>query len=333
MRRNSQVMWNNKSYGSHPSSQHVTPFVSITRDMYSELISSAPYPYMLVQDLRVGVIPYSYKKEPQVHIVPHSAEMEQLVCRALPSHTGFKNDLGQSVCNFIRDAVHKLVFYGTIHYEIVYYYDNEESHNIVGFQLRSLPPNSVKCLFGVYYQILPNEILNRLIPLLKRIVRIDRSRLFSIKLPTVFRGPQRYRSFLRRMANLTSSTFTKMAIDEMSPQVTRRYFDFSVYQVSQDKWIAKATRHLGWTGRGLFMKRSSEYYKLARHILFLKTLAKLREHMLLNLNSVLKRIGETMDFKTAVRMDGLPSPAFYDEKMADLKDGKLSFLDAWKLGY
>lgn len=325
-------MMNEKTGENQVDSQHIIRFKTTRGDIYSELVHGAPDPYMLIEDLHTGVIPYTFDRnnsELSVTLAPDSKDVESLICDALTSQTGYTNGLNETVCEFIRQTAHSLVYWGTTYHEIVYLYREGNSSIPIAFELVPVDPNVIRSFAGIYYQLLPKE--KRPVPnkLFGRIHRIDKSRLLITHLPPTMGSPSQHRKLLKRLARAPLTP--GFAMLEMGPAVTKRYFDHTAYQAHRRRCTATITQHLGWTARGAFSETTSEFYRLMRHLRFLRTKAELREHLLNSLNQALQIIGRKMNFKADIQMTGLTQPSSYDNYMVELRDGKLGFAEAWRL--
>lgn len=288
---------------------------------------------MLIEDIHIGIVPYTYddyNSQAQVKLTQPSQPVEDMICNALPTPYGRSNDLRSAVCGFIRYAAHVLATYGELNCEIVYYFDNHNKDKLIGFELSLIPPGVLKRFFWFYYYLSPKDEDSDQNRIISRIKRIDPSTVFILELPKKFGSPSSYRRNMLRLAKLGQNIVPDFAMEEMRVGNDKRIFDFSIYRRSYEEWVARTTKHLGWTARGTFREGTTEFFRLLRHLRFRKLQSKLRVHILNELNAVLQIIGKKIGFKASITMDELSEPTSYDEKMHNLQDGKLPFMDAWK---
>jgi len=288
---------------------------------------------MLIEDIHTGIVPFSYddyKSASRVFLEPASQNVENLICKALPTHYGRSDDLRGMVCGFIRYATHVLSAYGQLQCEIVYFYNDKDKTKPVAFELSHLPHGIVRQIMGIPFYLTAVEDEHRDSGILNRIRRIDASRLFTLEAPSAFGSPRSHRRLISRLARLGQSVMPSFALEEMKKQNGEKLFDFKSYRRSYELWIASVTRHLGWTARGTFREGTTEYYRLVRHLRMNRQRALLRNHILSQLNDVLIRIGSVIGFKGQIRMEGLSNPEKFDDMLNKLAKGELAFMEAWK---
>ena len=108
---------------------------------------------------------------------------------------------------------------------------------------------------------------------------------------------------------------------------SRKDFNFGDFRKSADLRIAIETVLWGWPARHLFEKRMLEYYLVYRHLCFARSMAILREHILLSINDLLGRV----NFPSHLILKGLPTSDEFDKAIHELELGKISFRDALNL--
>ncbi|SYZ71944.1 hypothetical protein TRIP_C20059 [Candidatus Zixiibacteriota bacterium] len=316
-----------------PNTRQILRRHSLARDPYSEMILTSANSHMLIEDIHTGIIPFSYDeyKSPNgVSLEPASEEVEQMICNALPSHYGRTDDLRGMVCGFVRYAAHVLAAYGKLDCEIVYYFADQERKKCMAFELHHIPHGIVHHVMGIpFYFDTSGEDVKKL-SLFKRVRRIDPARLILLDLPSELGSPRRHRRLIGNMARLGQSVIPSFALEEMKQDKVEKVFDFMSYRKSYELWIASITMHLGWTARGTYRERSTEYFRLVRHLKMKRQMALLRIHIMARLNEALLKVGQVMGFNNQIRMEGLPTPEKYDELIVKLSKGELPFAEAWK---
>jgi len=299
------------------------------RDLYSSL-----YSFSLIQDIHLNVMPIGGRSENNnfaISIDPPSKEIEELIRLGLCAHRGESWNLSKVVCKFIDEAVHMLAYHGKVYYEIIYFYTDESKKNIKSFMIESIPNNNVKDLFGFCWQYVPKNIIEPEEKILKRFIWLPKKDLLVLSTPKAIGGIKKYKKLLKELQWLSKCTIPEFVKEDMSVQQEIKGYDFSTYRENQEIFLAKITRHLGWTARGNFSKRSFEFYQIYRYLKFERTKAILREYVLSTLNESLKIIGNKMEFKARIKVEGILSHEDYDNYIKQLLDGSLQFSEAAKL--
>lgn len=299
------------------------------RDLYSSL-----YGFRFIQDIHLNVMPIGGRSENidfAVNIDPPSKKVEDLIRVGLCTHHGESWNLTKVVCKFIDEAIHTLACYGKTYYEIIYFYTDESKNNIKSFMIERIPNNNIRDTFGFYWQYVPKNIIEPEVEILKRLIWLPKKDLLVLSIPKAIGGVKKYKKLLTELQWLSKCTIPKFVTEDMSIQQEIKGYDFSTYRENQEIFLAKITRHLGWTARGTFSERSFEFYQIYRYLKFERTKAILREYVLDNLNKSLKIIGNKMGFKARIKLEGIPSHEDYDSYTKQLIDGSLQFSDVVKL--
>jgi len=300
------------------------------RDLYSSL-----YGFMFIQDIHLNVMPIGGRSENinfAVNIDPPSKKVEDLIRLGLCTHHGELWNLKKVVCKFIDEAIHTLACYGKTYYEIIYFYTDESKNNIKSFMIERIPNNNIRDTFGFYWQYVPKNIIKPEEKILKRFIWLPKKDLLVLSIPKAIGGVKKYKKLLTELQWLSKCTIPKFVMEDMSVQQDIKGYDLSIYRENQEIFLAKITRHLGWTARGNFSKRSFEFYQIYRCLKFERTKAILREYVLSTLNESLKIIGNKMGFKARIKVEGILSHEDYDNYIKQLLDGSLQFSEAVKLG-
>lgn len=292
------------------------------------------YAHKFIEDMHLGVMPIGGRSENinfAVNIDPPSKEVEDLIRLGLCTHHGESWNLTKVVCKFIDEAIHMLACYGKTYYEIIYFYTDESKNNIESFMIERIPNNNIRDTFGFYWQFIPKNILEPEEEVLKRFIWLPKNDLLVLSIPKAIGGVKKFKRLLTELQWLSKCTIPEFAMKDMSVQQETKGYDFSIYRENQEIFLAKITKHLGWTARGTFSERSFEFYQIYRYLIFERTKAILREYVLNNLNKSLKIIGNKMEFKARIKLEGIPSHEDYDNYIKQLIDGSLQFSDAVKL--
>jgi len=89
--------------------------------------------------------------------------------------------------------------------------------------------------------------------------------------------------------------------------------------------VARATRIIGWTGRGTFNEDATGHYLLRRRIRFERYVAALRQFLVDHLNNALEKAGSVTGIDVEVELVNAPEPSDYDEVERKLEEGNKPF--------
>lgn len=279
--------------------------------------------FMLIDDLCLAIMPFNPRSNTKlkIEINPYSKKVEDLILNSLITQFGKAWDIKESVCNFVNELSHSLVYFGKVYYEIVYYLSNEE--NIEYFEFRNIQHDFVHNFFEFYWQFFPKNKQKKI----KRYNFLPKNRIMFLSIPKELGGFKKYRNTLRLLYSLRESVLPKFALSDMMKQKSSRGYDYLMYRNCYEEEVAKITKKFGWNARGTFQKRSSEYYYFYRFLKFNKTKAILREYIIKILNKSLKEIGKIMHFDANILIKGLPTSKDYDKHLEELNKGNLQFKD------
>ncbi|NYF97881.1 hypothetical protein BJY20_001273 [Janibacter cremeus] len=100
-------------------------------------------------------------------------------------------------------------------------------------------------------------------------------------------------------------------------------YDMKLHQRRLNEMSARATTPVGWSGRGLFMDRATNSYRVYRELRFTKIWLQFVRVAVEGLNAALAR-AETDSGGFSVRIDGLPSISDVETAMASVEHGSES---------
>ncbi|MFA5034962.1 MAG: hypothetical protein WC500_04195 [Candidatus Margulisiibacteriota bacterium] len=319
------------AYKDKPNSRK-TLFYRLENTSRQELYTSM-YPNMLMDDMHLGIMPIGGRsRRPgfSISIKPQSKEVEGLIVKGFPSRMSYQADLTKAVCDFIDEESHALALFGKTYYEIVYFYSDRERTKIEGFILESLPPYCIKHALGMYWQFIPQEAL-KYIERHKKFVWLPKDYLLSISIPKELGGTKKHLKVLSDLQWLSKETIPEFAMNDMAEQNQTKGYDFLLYKSAQNVFLAKTSRHLGWTARNMFSDQSLEMYQIYRTMLFERSKAIIREHFLALMNKTLQVVGGKMGFQAEILIEGIPTRIDYDKYIKQLLGGTLQFSEAVKL--
>jgi hypothetical protein len=279
--------------------------------------------FMLIDDMHLAIMPLNPRSNAKlrIEITPYSKDIEDLIMNGLITQFGKAWDLKESVCNFVNELAHSLVYFGKVYYEIVYYF--LDIKKIDYFEFQRIPNDFIHSCLKFYWQFFPKNKQKKI----NKFNFLQKDRIMFISIPKELGGYKRYRNTLRSLYSIRESFMPEFALNDMMKQKSTKGYNYLMYYNCYEEEVAKITRRFGWNARGTFQERSSEYYYFYRVLKFNKTKAILREHIIKNLNKSLREIGKIMHFDANILIKGLPTSKDYDRYLKELNKGTLQFKD------
>ena len=217
----------------------------------------------------------------------------------------------------INEIARRLSEKGTAVFELVK--DEENDGSIL---LYSFTSERLFHAFGKYIQVIPKadrEILA------KAYVVIPERDIWKISMPDILGGRRGYRAVLKELCRF-SNLLPSFRAEDLSKYNSATDFDFEFYRRKTEVLCAKTTKLWGWNQRDYSLQNCTEFYQFHKSLRFKWAQAILREHILSELNSFLKRIG--VNVKITVK--GLPTPSEISAVQEEMLKGCISFGDADK---
>lgn len=215
----------------------------------------------------------------------------------------------------VEGIARQLAWNGRAVHEIVWDEDNGGAYRLCSFTSRRLFH-----AFGRYIQIIPKADRNFWN---KAIIIIPEKYVWDVAMPKVLGGYRGYRAILRRLARIQlhgPSFFRKELFQQRWPA----YYDSQRY-IREAKYVeAKITAQWGWTQRGISQSSCTEFYLFHRIIQFKWAQAVVREHIVNELNRLLRRL--RVDAEIVVK--GLPTASKILAIQRKMSKGDISFKEA-----
>ena len=292
------------------------------------------YGHMFLEDIHYKVIPIGGKSAQhpdfKIELEPTDPEDERVIRYALPQDGYIDYTLTETVCKFVQHCALQLGYKGKSNFEIALGVANTDDAPLQGYQ----PPVDEARIFrlepirgrifeiGPYWiQFVPPKYWRKDERVYSKLLAAD---VWNLALPAELGGAYRQAQILREL--VSSSNLTPAFVKDALSGTDKWYgFDFGYFNTLQDVAIARETSNWGWPGRLLWQNRTSEYFQLYRHVRFALALAKLREHIIDELNKLLSR----RSFPSRLIMSGLPTAKDVQNILLQIESGKMSFQDAW----
>lgn len=276
--------------------------------------------FMLWRDLQTGMMRFAGGRgNLRIWLEPNDPRLEEWVAALVDIGDFERGSLPEVVPAFVEQVANDLGYDGEGFFEIVVG-ENGENGEPPPTVLAPLPSGEVRRRRGEYLQILPAE--DR-VPGEPDALRIPASRMWHVGLPKELGTPKDHRKMLVDLAR--REPIAGFAFQDGQLGANEGY-DFLVHRRASDIATERATRTWGTIPSLQQVAGTTEYYYVARSLQFLRSQALVREHVVAELNKLLRRLGVS----AAVRVDGLPTAALIGEHMSKLERGEVSFTDALK---
>ena len=288
-----------------------------------------PYARMLIEDVQNGLMPFARirtRKPFSVRLQPADERAVRLIASALPSRyygsgSHMRHDLGESLCDFVRECAGTIMYCSEAFFEIVYILHNDGE--ATGFRLSHIPGHSITRRRGKLSQELPPDVArDRSLP---QLIELPESSIIHIQLPDYVR-----RTFWQMMDILARASDPGMPEWAMQMNAGPREgppYDFSQHHCERIKAIAQATKSIGWDGRRLIYENTVEHYRWQRFLRFEEFKIQLRDEILAGINDAIGRAGQRLGFNGTLLLEGVPTLPDVERARVGLMGGGLPFKD------
>ena len=296
------------------------------------------YSHMFIEDVKYNIMPIGgeSKTHPEFDVIlePSKSDNEDVLRVAFSTDGDVKSTLREATSRFITDCAMQLAYQGETHYEIVRG-DPKEFQDGITFRHVKLPidaSNLCQPLYicgdvlripGYYFQIVPRAEWGSQ---KKVFVLISANSVLSIKLPSQLGSRSSHAKLLKTLMKY-GMPLPKFVNYDPKGDSTQRNFSFSDFHLYTDLRIAMESALWGWPARQLWEKRILEYYLVYRNLRFARSMAILREHILLSINNLLQRTS----IQGQLVIKGLPTSDTLQEALSQLESGNISFDDVLNL--
>lgn len=244
------------------------------------------------------------------------------MARALDHEGNAYARLDDSVRNFANQAASVAVLCGKAMYELAYEYElpRVQDDKPIGFRLLSLTPGTVGRIRGQLVQFVPAGTLNAHQSWRGAYLPLGKAEIVAFRIPSPLRkAARRLVSFLR-VAD-TQENY-QLQLDQMASGGALPY-NFGMHQEIRSELFARASRNVGWSARGLFRENHLETFDIWRQITFLEFKVRMRDEIVQNLNELLERVGQVMNFQATIEVTNVPSLGDVEALRAGLESGTL----------
>jgi hypothetical protein len=272
--------------------------------------------FMLWRDLQTGMMRFGAGRgNVRIRLAPHDPQLEDWVVALIDIGQFQRGSLPEAVPAFVEQVANHLGYDGEGFFEIVVGANDDAPAPTV---LAPLPSGEVKRRGGDFLQVLPAEDRE---PGGPDMLHIPASRMWHIELPRELGSPNEHRAMLVALAR--QEPIAGFALEDGQLGASQGY-DFSEHRRAADIATERATRAWGTIPSLQQIDGTTEYYYIARSLQFMRSQALVGEHIMAELNSLLRRLGVSAQ----IHVEGLPTAALIAEYIAKLEKGEMSFTTA-----
>jgi hypothetical protein len=277
--------------------------------------------FIFTRDLPLGVMPISLRggaERYRAYLEPADERSADLITRLLDVGHYSPHDLPEAVREFVENATNYIGHQGEVIYEIAH--TPESGRDPAGVRLLALPPGRVIRTPWAYYQFIPKADRKELGQ--GWAIRIPRAKVWRVTLPRNLGGARRHRRMLKSLRKWSSPTPSFML--QRNDMGQGAGYDFSAHRKACDIGTQRATRRWGTMPSFFRVEGTTEYFSFARSLAWKRSQAELRDHIVEELSSLLRRLG----YSSRLVVEGVTSPDEIGEMMGKLQRGEVTVQEA-----
>ena len=274
---------------------------------------------MFVEDIKLGVMPIggvsstAPKFAVDIQGASQSVEHANATLESLTRHHRYSTK--ELLSDVVRGIAQNLAWSGRAVYEII-----PMEENCGAYHLHYFSPRRLFHAFGWYIQVIPKADRGLL---KKAYVPLPEKDIWDITMPGVLGGYKGYHETLRDLARF-QHLGPSFLMQDLGDQGWPAHYDFQRYVREAEFFETKITSLWGWNRRETNERNWTEFYGSYRTLRFGWAQAHLREHIVNELNQLLRRLG--IEAEIVVR--GLPTPAEILAMQQRMLEGDISFKEA-----
>lgn len=279
------------------------------------------YTYLLYQDLE-SVVPYNLGEGTSaVTVVGRDCiRAGPLIASALTERRS-RSSISEAVRSFICTAARHLVLAGPTTYEIDYRFPKGSTPTAApfAFRLELVTPGTLSYRGTTPIQYVPDAVGGQRDRNGLTYVELDAATLVTFSLDHQMEASVRRMVTFLRCANLqqgADAALVEQSMREATP------YDFSAHQREKGELFASVTAPVGWNVRDLFKEDHLEPYNVWRQLRFLEFKVRVRDRVMMQLNTTVRDVGEQLGFEATIELSGLPTIADVEAAKDDLRTGR-----------
>jgi hypothetical protein len=274
---------------------------------------------MFIRDIPLGIMPNRHSEHDTTFTVmlePPDSAREERVTALIDIGQFPRHGLREALVDFIETLANDLAFLGERFFEIAPVQENDGNPTLL-----TLPPGIIHTGRSSFRQVIPEADRRPGDP---DEIEIPAELMWHVTLPAALGSVKEHRKLLADLERL-GLPVPRFALDgaRLGAEVG---FDFATSRRAMDIAIERATARWGTIPSFQRIKGSTEYYLFARRLQWNHSQALLREHILAELNTLLKRLE-----LPRVSMHGIPTARQLCTAIEQLHQGRISVEEAMKL--
>ncbi|MEJ1368571.1 MAG: hypothetical protein RPU35_10225 [Candidatus Sedimenticola sp. (ex Thyasira tokunagai)] len=277
--------------------------------------------HMFTQDIQTSVMPIGGKsnRNPNFNVdlqgVPTHTESATVVLESLSQYS--RHNLEELLSEAVSNIAQRLTWgKGITFHEII---NDREGEGL--YYLEDFTSKRLFHFCGKYIQVIPKRD-RKLWG--KTIVVVPDADVWKLSIPNELGGYQGFRSTLNKLSRFQSlgPTFWR---DDLENQRNTDSFDLQRYVKETSIYNLKSTTDWGWDQRSQNHDEWTEFYHIYRILRFKWAQAKIREHIVKELNILFIRLG----IEATIVVNGLPTSNEISTTRQRMLEGYISFSDAY----
>ena len=286
-------------------------------------LSSQFYASIFIRDVHTGIMPYKHQRNSNV-VIELCKTNKKLADRLKEflyvGHYSAGWHLSETITDSIEAIAHYVVALGDEYFEIV---DTTDTHKdgLTDKKLERLPYGKIFKIFNKYIQLVPLSDWKRKE---KKFYVIPADRIWHIKLPRKLGSPRSHRKLLKRLAKLSLPMPEFTQKDGDLGQSAN--YNFVLHHDKKELAVEQLMTKWGSIPSLNQLKHTTEYYYIVHNLQFSHSQALLREHILSEMNVLIKRLG----IDNEVVMTGVGTSTDIAEAIKKLDKGEIGFSEALK---
>lgn len=272
--------------------------------------------FMFSEDVHMGVMPIIAVNEKYPNFTVSISGVDAGKATVLLSNfcQHDRGNLRETLCKVVNELAHWLSEEGSAAFEV----NNDDASAI---KLINIPNRGLYRFPGFVAQLVPANNRVRM----KRYWSIAKAnRVWFLYMPDSLGGRRGYQLILQGLAN-AKSLGPKFFTDDLTNGRYPTNFNFMDYVRDSEIACKKQTKIWGWNQRDWHQERSTEFYVFYQAITFRLAQAKLRDHIVKQLNVLFAGLGITAHLSVA----GLPTQSEILKIRNEMCEGLISFSKAY----
>ena len=275
--------------------------------------------YMFLEDLRMRALPYGRGSDEgfRLDIHPSDEKVLDLVRDALPALNYRHGRIDESFRDYTQIALPALA-QGDLYLEIEYFRDpGDQAGRPVAFRIDLLRSELVAKRYGKYRYLVPSQS------------EVEENKRWSSepldpKFLVVVSLPRRLRRELDRTLRVIRAAGQDLSVlldFTNGVHGNNSGFNFSTYQRRSHDIVLRASKSIGWAGRGTYTEDLLDPEKAWRAIQFARIVVRLREIAMQGLQEAIDRAGVEIGFTAELTLSKVVTLDHLDRLEGDLEAG------------